>query len=91
MQVISHILTFPRVTFSLFTELNSVVLNQITDEMNITQNHELIEIVIKLADRKATGNPSELSDKIGVSQRNLYRIIDYIKDLDIAISYSRTL
>ncbi|WP_461641195.1 hypothetical protein [Labilibaculum euxinus] len=66
-------------------------MNQITDEMNITQNHELIEIVIKLADRKATGNPSELSDKIGVSQRNLYRIIDYIKDLDIAISYSRTL
>ncbi|WP_461630774.1 hypothetical protein [Labilibaculum euxinus] len=59
--------------------------------MNITQNQELIERVIKLADRKATGSPSELSHKLGVSQRNLYRILDCIKDLDVTISYSRTL
>ncbi|WP_461640381.1 hypothetical protein [Labilibaculum euxinus] len=56
--------------------------------MNITQSQKLIERVIKLADRKATGNPSELSHKLGVSQRNLYRILDCIKDLDVTISYS---
>lgn len=59
--------------------------------MNITQNQELIERVIKLADRKATGTPYELSYKLGVSQRNLYRILDCIKDLGMPITYSRML
>ncbi|MDM8160355.1 hypothetical protein QUH73_11070 [Labilibaculum sp. K2S] len=59
--------------------------------MNITQNTELIERVIELSENKSTGSPSVLSDKLGVSQRNLYRILDCIKDSGIAISYSRTL
>ncbi|WP_101311259.1 HTH domain-containing protein [Labilibaculum manganireducens] len=59
--------------------------------MNITQNKELMERVMLLAKNKSTGTPNELSDKLGVSERNLYRILDSIKDLGIAISYSRTL
>ena len=58
--------------------------------MNISQNQKLIERVIQLAERKATGTPCELSVKLGISQRNLYRVLDCIKDLGITISYSRT-
>lgn len=66
-------------------------MNQITTEMNISQNQELIERVIKLAEKKATGTPCQLSDKLGISVRSLYRILDFINDSDRSVSYSRTL
>jgi hypothetical protein len=59
--------------------------------MNITQNKELIERVLSLAEREATGTPSQFAHLLGVSERNLFRILECIKDSGITISYSRIL
>ncbi|PKQ63553.1 hypothetical protein BZG02_09280 [Labilibaculum filiforme] len=59
--------------------------------MNITQNKELIERVIYLAKRKATGTPMQLAERLSISERNLYRILEFLKDSEKSISYSRTL
>ena len=48
--------------------------------MNITQNQELKDRIIDLARRKATGTPGMLAEKLNVSERNLYRILDVLKD-----------
>ena len=60
-------------------------------KMNITQNQELIDKIKNLAKYKATGTPKQLADSLGISERNLYRIIDCIRDSGTTIAYSRTL
>ncbi|MCY1634600.1 hypothetical protein [Marinifilum sp. D737] len=59
--------------------------------MNITENKEVKKKVIKLAAHKSTGRPKELDDMLGFCERNLYRIIEAIKDEGINIRYSRPL
>lgn len=59
--------------------------------MNITENKEIKKKLIKLANHKSTGRPKELADMLSVCERNLYRIIEAIKDEGIKIRYSRTL
>ncbi|WP_321294968.1 hypothetical protein [Marinifilum fragile] len=59
--------------------------------MNITENKEIKKKLIKLAIHKSTGRPKELADMLSVCERNLYRIIEAIKDEGIKIRYSRTL
>ena len=57
--------------------------------MNITQNKELKDRIIELAQRKATGTPCELAEKLMISRRNLFRILRDLKDEE-RIRYSRT-
>ncbi|MDQ2179397.1 hypothetical protein [Marinifilum sp. D714] len=59
--------------------------------MNITENKEVKRKLIKLAIHKSTGRPKELADILSVCERNLYRIIEAIKDEGINIRYSRPL
>jgi transcriptional antiterminator len=50
---------------------------------------ERIERIESLIDRKATGNPRELANSLGVSERTVYRIIqDLISYKNIKIEYS---
>ena len=58
--------------------------------MNITENTELIERVKDLAGKKATGTPVQLACRLGVSERNLYRLIRHMQECDETITYSRT-
>ena len=37
-----------------------------------------------------TGSPSEFANKLHISQRGLYRILEYLKEMDAAISFSRS-
>lgn len=56
--------------------------------MNITQNLELKRRIIELVQRKATGTPCDLAQKLNVSKRNLYRVLRDLKDEE-EIEYSR--
>lgn len=46
--------------------------------------HELIK-------QEKTGSPKEFANKLNVSERETYRIIEYLKELDAKIDFSRTI
>jgi biotin operon repressor len=56
--------------------------------MNKHQRQSLKARLLKLADLKCTGAPSELAMKLEVSERTIKRIIKEIRDEGIEISYS---
>jgi predicted DNA-binding transcriptional regulator YafY len=43
----------------------------------------------KLIKQGNTGSPSEFSNRLHISERELYRILEYLKELDAVISFSR--
>ena len=58
--------------------------------MNVIDHQELKDIITHLAAKKATGTPLELAKRLGVSERNLYRLISCLRDTGTDVSYSRT-
>ena len=44
----------------------------------------------KLIKQENTGTPVEFAKKLHVSERELYRILEYLKEVDAVISFSRT-
>lgn len=44
----------------------------------------------KLIKQENTGTPAEFAKKLHVSERELYRILEYLKEVDAVISFSRT-
>lgn len=59
--------------------------------MNITENENLKKQIIRLSKGKSTGPPKEFAHLLGVSERNLYRLIESLNDEGIIIKYSRVL
>lgn len=43
----------------------------------------------KLIKQGNTGSPSEFSNRLHISERELYRILEYLKEMDAQISFSR--
>lgn len=43
----------------------------------------------ELAKRNATGSPKELAEKINVSERTLFRLVQNIKEQGVEIEYCR--
>jgi len=66
-----------------------LVLNQSAAKMKITDNKEILSRAMRLIEHCATGTPSQLALKLGVSERNTYRILEYLKDSGLDIHYSR--
>lgn len=50
---------------------------------------ERVQMLNKLIARRRTGSPEELAKRLGVSRSQLYLILEYLKDMGLAISYSR--
>ena len=50
-------------------------------------NLERLDFLIRT---KSTGSPSELARKLQMSERNLYYILDLMKDLGAPIAYSKS-
>jgi len=44
----------------------------------------------KLIKQANTGSPAEFSNWLHISERGLYRILDYLKEMDAQISFSRS-
>lgn len=57
--------------------------------MNVTIKHiKLIERTDQLIRLQATGTPSELAYKLGISKTKLYRMINTMKSLNAPIEYN---
>ncbi len=52
---------------------------------------ELIERIDQLIRMQATGNPLELSDRLGISKTKLYRTINTMRELNAPIVYDMAL
>jgi DNA-binding IclR family transcriptional regulator len=52
---------------------------------------ERIQRIHELIRRKATGTPKELATRLGISARQLYNLLDLMKELGAPILYSNTL
>lgn len=60
--------------------------------LNAENVDSLLDFVSRIDDmiyRKATGTPTELAEKLGVSERSLYRFIRKMKCLNLPIAYSK--
>ena len=57
--------------------------------MKFFEYREQLERIETLAKKNATGTPKELADRINVSERTIFRIIQNMKDFGIPIEYCR--
>ncbi len=60
--------------------------------LNAENVDSLLDFVSRIDDmiyRKATGTPAELAEKLGVSERSLYRFIRKMKCLNLPIAYDK--
>ena len=57
--------------------------------MNLLDKIRLIERVDALITRKGTGSPSHLADRLGISNRNIYNLINMMKELGAPIYYCK--
>ncbi|MDN3667939.1 helix-turn-helix domain-containing protein [Echinicola jeungdonensis] len=57
--------------------------------MNFIRQIERMQILNKLIKEQRTGTPNELAERLGVSRRQLYTYIDYLKDLGLDVWFSR--
>ncbi len=59
--------------------------------MNFMKQIERIKRVDMYIRHKTTGDPGEFSNKLNISKRQLYRIIEELKDYGAPIEYNRSL
>lgn len=59
--------------------------------MNFIKQMERIERVDKHIKQKSTGKPEEFAARLNISKRQLFRIIEELKDFGAPIEYSRSL
>ena len=59
--------------------------------MKTIQQLERLRKVHKLIKQKKTGSPKELSFRLNISEREVYRIIEYLKECDANINFSRSI
>lgn len=58
--------------------------------MNLPADINLIQRLDSLIRLKATGCPDELGERIGISRRQVYRIIDEMKVMGFPVAYCRS-
>lgn len=58
--------------------------------MKTLKNLERLQQLHNLIEKECTGSPSELSDRLHVSERMVYNLVEQLKTLEAAISYSRS-
>lgn len=59
--------------------------------MDLIRQIEIVQRLNEFIEKESTGNPDDLSKQLGISRSQLYRIIEFLKDHDAPIEYSRTL
>jgi predicted DNA-binding transcriptional regulator YafY len=57
--------------------------------MNIIQFSNRISKINYLIKHQITGNPSEFSKKLNLSERRLYELLEQLKLMDVPIKYSK--
>ena len=59
--------------------------------MNLIEKLELIQRVDALIRRKSTGSPTQLSYKLEISKRNIFNIINTMKEMGAPIRFCKQL
>lgn len=59
--------------------------------MEFTKQIERLQLLNKLIREQKTGSPEELANRLGVSRRQLYVYLEYLKDCGIEIQFYRKL
>ena len=59
--------------------------------MNFIRQIERMQLLNKLIREQRTGSPEELAERLGVSRRQLYAYLEYMKDFGLDICFSRKL
>lgn len=57
--------------------------------MNVISKIKLIERADGLIRRKATGSPDDLSDRLGISTRNIFNLINLMKEMGAPIYFCK--
>jgi hypothetical protein len=57
--------------------------------MNLLAKLELIQRVDALIRRKGTGTPTHLSDRLGISKRNVFNLINTMKEMGAPIYFCK--
>ncbi len=57
--------------------------------MKTLKQLERLQKVHKLIKQQNTGTPFELANKLHISERELYRLLEYLKEADASISFTR--
>tara|TARA_R110002073_G_scaffold220418_1_gene380527 strand:+ start:8807 stop:9124 length:318 start_codon:yes stop_codon:yes gene_type:complete len=57
--------------------------------MKTLKQLERLRKMHKLIKRNSTGSPTEFSSRLHISERELYRMLEYLKELEAKISFSR--
>ena len=57
--------------------------------MKTLKNLERLQRLHDLIDAENTGSPAELADKMNISERLVYNLIDQLKDFEASICYDR--
>jgi predicted DNA-binding transcriptional regulator YafY len=59
--------------------------------MEFIRQIERLQLLNKLVREQRTGSPEELAERLGVSRRQLYVYLEYLKDMGVDIQFSRRL
>lgn len=59
--------------------------------MEFIRQIERLQLMNKLIREKRTGSPEALAERLGVSRRQLYVYLEYLKDMGVDIQFSRRL
>ncbi|WP_162418782.1 HTH domain-containing protein [Cyclobacterium roseum] len=59
--------------------------------MEFIRQIERFQLLNKLVKEQRTGSPNDMAKKMGISKRQLYVYLEYLKDLGVEISFSRKL
>ncbi len=57
--------------------------------MNFIRQIERMQILNKLIKEQRTGTPKELAERLGISRRQLYTYLDYLRDFGLDVFFSR--
>ncbi len=57
--------------------------------MKTIKNLERLQQLNELVKQENTGTPKELADKLGISERSVYNLVEFLKDWDAPICYCR--
>lgn len=59
--------------------------------MEFIRQIERLQLMNKLLKEQRTGNPEQLAERLGVSRRQMYVYLEYLKDLGVDVQFSRRL
>ncbi|MBD8489892.1 HTH domain-containing protein [Echinicola sp. CAU 1574] len=57
--------------------------------MNFIKHIERIQLINKLVKEGKTGSPEDLSNRLGISRRQLYNHLESLKDMGLEVAFSR--